>query len=151
MAFLDALDTLPPADPARPFGAAVFAQRGSYTEYHPPIVINHNVQLQTTARIGAGAGVGAGAKVSCAAKVGAAAKVGLLHQQRFEAAACRFKQDAGARDAAADYEHIPVARWRERRHGRTIPVARTHLDFFAFTGHSSWQDMERMQGGRELH
>jgi hypothetical protein len=34
---------------------------------------------------------------------------------------------------------------------RSIDVARTHLDFFAFTGHSSWHDMEPMEGGREQH
>ena len=35
--------------------------------------------------------------------------------------------------------------------GVSIDVARTHLDFFAFTGHSSWHDMEPMEGGRESH
>lgn len=34
---------------------------------------------------------------------------------------------------------------------RSIDIARTHLDFFAFTGHSSWHDMENMEGGREQH
>ncbi len=34
---------------------------------------------------------------------------------------------------------------------RSVEVARGHLDFFAFTGHSSWHDMQRMEGGRELH
>ncbi len=34
---------------------------------------------------------------------------------------------------------------------RAIDVARTHLDFFAFTGHASWHDMEPMEGGREKH
>ena len=34
---------------------------------------------------------------------------------------------------------------------RSIDVARTHLDFFAFTGHSSWHDLKPMQGGRENH
>ncbi len=34
---------------------------------------------------------------------------------------------------------------------RSIDVARTHLDFFAFTGHSSWHDMKAMEGGRENH
>lgn len=34
---------------------------------------------------------------------------------------------------------------------RSIDVARTHLDFFAFTGHSSWHDLEPMEGGREAH
>ena len=34
---------------------------------------------------------------------------------------------------------------------RSIDVARTHLDFFAFTGHASWHDMETMEGGREEH
>ena len=32
---------------------------------------------------------------------------------------------------------------------RSIDIARTHLDFFAFTGHSSWHDMPTMEGGRE--
>ncbi|MGH7388328.1 MAG: hypothetical protein ACREM3_02560 [Candidatus Rokuibacteriota bacterium] len=34
---------------------------------------------------------------------------------------------------------------------RSIDVARTHLDFFAFTGHSSWHDLQPMEGGRETH
>jgi hypothetical protein len=34
---------------------------------------------------------------------------------------------------------------------RSIDVARTHLDFFAFTGHSSWHDLVPMEGGREAH
>ena len=34
---------------------------------------------------------------------------------------------------------------------RSIDIARTHLDFFAFTGHSSWHDMVPMEGGREKH
>ena len=34
---------------------------------------------------------------------------------------------------------------------RTVDIARTHLDFFAFTGHSSWHDMPSMEGGRERH
>jgi len=34
---------------------------------------------------------------------------------------------------------------------RSIDIAQTHLDFFAFTGHSSWHDMEPMEGGREQH
>jgi hypothetical protein len=34
---------------------------------------------------------------------------------------------------------------------RSIDVARTHLDFFAFTGHASWHDIEKMEGGRENH
>ena len=34
---------------------------------------------------------------------------------------------------------------------RSVDVARTHLDFFAFTGHSSWHDLEPMEGGREQH
>ena len=34
---------------------------------------------------------------------------------------------------------------------RSLDVARTHLDFFAFTGHSSWHDMPVMEGGRERH
>lgn len=34
---------------------------------------------------------------------------------------------------------------------RSIDIARGHLDFFAFTGHSSWHDMEPMEGGREQH
>jgi len=32
---------------------------------------------------------------------------------------------------------------------RSIDIARSHLDFFSFTGHSSWHDMEPMEGGRE--
>ena len=34
---------------------------------------------------------------------------------------------------------------------RSIEIARSHLDFFAFTGHSSWHDMDPMEGGRERH
>jgi hypothetical protein len=34
---------------------------------------------------------------------------------------------------------------------RSLDVARTHLDFFAFTGHSSWHDMPSMEGQRERH
>ena len=34
---------------------------------------------------------------------------------------------------------------------RSLDVARTHLDFFAFTGHSSWHDMPTMEGARERH
>jgi hypothetical protein len=34
---------------------------------------------------------------------------------------------------------------------RSLDVARAHLDFFAFTGHSSWHDMPAMEGGRERH
>ncbi len=34
---------------------------------------------------------------------------------------------------------------------RSIDIAQTHLDFFAFTGHSSWHDMLPMEGGREQH
>ena len=34
---------------------------------------------------------------------------------------------------------------------RSLEIARTHLDFFAFTGHSSWHDMPSMEGGRERH
>jgi hypothetical protein len=34
---------------------------------------------------------------------------------------------------------------------RSVDIARGHLDFFAFTGHSSWHDMQRMEGGREMH
>lgn len=34
---------------------------------------------------------------------------------------------------------------------RSLEIARTHLDFFAFTGHSSWHDMPTMEGGRERH
>ena len=34
---------------------------------------------------------------------------------------------------------------------RSIDIARTHLDFFAFTGHSSWHDIQPMEGGREQH
>ncbi len=32
---------------------------------------------------------------------------------------------------------------------RSIEIARTHLDFFAFTGHSSWHDIPKMEAGRE--
>ncbi len=34
---------------------------------------------------------------------------------------------------------------------RSIDIARTHLDFFAFTGHASWHDLQPMEGGREAH
>jgi hypothetical protein len=34
---------------------------------------------------------------------------------------------------------------------RSLEVARTHLDFFAFTGHSSWHDLPSMEGARERH
>jgi hypothetical protein len=34
---------------------------------------------------------------------------------------------------------------------RSLDVARTHLDFFAFTGHSSWHDMPAMEGDRQRH
>ena len=34
---------------------------------------------------------------------------------------------------------------------RSLDIARTHLDFFAFTGHASWHDMPAMEGGRERH
>ena len=34
---------------------------------------------------------------------------------------------------------------------RSLEIARTHLDFFAFTGHSSWHDMPAMEGERERH
>ena len=34
---------------------------------------------------------------------------------------------------------------------RSLDIARTHLDFFAFTGHSSWHDMPTMEGQRERH
>jgi hypothetical protein len=34
---------------------------------------------------------------------------------------------------------------------RSLDIARSHLDFFAFTGHSSWHDMPSMEGGRERH
>lgn len=34
---------------------------------------------------------------------------------------------------------------------RSLEIARTHLDFFAFTGHSSWHDMPAMEGQRERH
>jgi hypothetical protein len=34
---------------------------------------------------------------------------------------------------------------------RSLDIARTHLDFFAFTGHSSWHDMPSMEGSRERH
>ncbi len=32
---------------------------------------------------------------------------------------------------------------------RSIDIAQTHLDFFAFTGHSSWHDMPAMEGDRQ--
>jgi hypothetical protein len=35
--------------------------------------------------------------------------------------------------------------------GRSLEIARTHLDFFAFTGHSSWHDMPAIEGQRERH
>lgn len=34
---------------------------------------------------------------------------------------------------------------------RSIDIARHHLDFFAFTGHAVWHDLEPMEGGREAH
>ena len=34
---------------------------------------------------------------------------------------------------------------------RSLEIARSHLDFFAFTGHSSWHDMPAMEGQRERH
>lgn len=34
---------------------------------------------------------------------------------------------------------------------RSIDIARTHLDFFAFTGHAAWHDMVPMEGGRQAH
>jgi len=34
---------------------------------------------------------------------------------------------------------------------RSLDIARTHLDFFAFTGHSGWHDMPAMEGQRERH
>jgi hypothetical protein len=34
---------------------------------------------------------------------------------------------------------------------RSVEIARTHLDFFGFTGHASWHDMVPMEGGREAH
>ncbi len=34
---------------------------------------------------------------------------------------------------------------------RSLEIARTHLDFFAFTGHASWHDMPAMEGQRERH
>jgi hypothetical protein len=34
---------------------------------------------------------------------------------------------------------------------RSIEIARSHLDFFAFTGHAQWHDMQPMEGGREQH
>jgi len=33
---------------------------------------------------------------------------------------------------------------------RTIDNARSHLDFFAFTGHASWHDMPKMPGDRDM-
>ncbi|MDP6174463.1 MAG: hypothetical protein QGF09_09875 [Rhodospirillales bacterium] len=34
---------------------------------------------------------------------------------------------------------------------RSVDIARGHLDFFAFTGHSSWHDLGRIEGGAEAH
>lgn len=34
---------------------------------------------------------------------------------------------------------------------RSIDIAKTHLDFFAFTGHAAWHDLVAMEGGREQH
>ncbi|VTU29722.1 hypothetical protein [Variovorax sp. RA8] len=34
---------------------------------------------------------------------------------------------------------------------RSIDIAREHLDFFAFTGHSSWHDLTAIENGRERH
>ncbi len=34
---------------------------------------------------------------------------------------------------------------------RSVDIARTHLDFFAFTGHSSWHDLGHFEGGAEAH
>ncbi|MEO8080626.1 MAG: hypothetical protein ABI641_08855 [Caldimonas sp.] len=34
---------------------------------------------------------------------------------------------------------------------RSLDIARSHLDFFAFTGHSSWHDMPTMEGDRQRH
>lgn len=34
--------------------------------------------------------------------------------------------------------------------GRSIEIARAHLDFFAFTGHASWHDMPLMPGDRHM-
>ena len=34
---------------------------------------------------------------------------------------------------------------------RSVDVARTHLDFFAFTGHSSWHDLGTIENGAEAH
>lgn len=34
---------------------------------------------------------------------------------------------------------------------RSIDIAREHLDFFAFTGHSSWHDLTEIEGGRHRH
>ena len=34
---------------------------------------------------------------------------------------------------------------------RSLEIARTHLDFFAFTGHSAWHDLPALQGERERH
>ena len=34
---------------------------------------------------------------------------------------------------------------------RSTDIARTHLDFFAFTGHSSWHDLGRLENGWETH
>ncbi|MEX2540562.1 MAG: hypothetical protein WD314_02105 [Trueperaceae bacterium] len=34
---------------------------------------------------------------------------------------------------------------------RSIDIAKTHLDFFAFTGHARWHDLVGMEGERERH
>lgn len=34
---------------------------------------------------------------------------------------------------------------------RSLDIARSHLDFFAFTGHSSWHDMPAMESDRQRH
>ena len=34
---------------------------------------------------------------------------------------------------------------------RSVEVAQTHLDFFAFTGHSSWHDLGQIENGAEVH
>ncbi|MEC7489098.1 MAG: hypothetical protein VYA17_05865 [Pseudomonadota bacterium] len=34
---------------------------------------------------------------------------------------------------------------------RSVEVAQTHLDFFAFTGHSSWHDLGAIENGAEEH
>ena len=65
---------------------------------------------------------------------------------------------AWARRGAGEYAILYGDMHNHNAHGygvgsieRSLEVARGHLDFFAFTGHSSWHDMPTMEGGRERH